>query len=119
RRYAVRACRISASSRARCWSLRCSSSDCDIDLFDIRQRPLLLEEFLLWTVETEHQFEFAGRIGRYPVRFLPGRRLWAEIEIDRAVSILFHIGIVRCGAGAIDVLDERMRLPIVGGERPV
>src|SRR5690349_1922798 len=105
--------RTSAPSHARCGSFRCSRSDRDIDLFDIRQRPLLLEEFLLRTVEAEHQLELAARIGRYPVRLLPGRRLRAEIEIDGAVSILFHIGIVRCAAGAIDVLDERMRLAVV------
>ena len=60
--------RISAPSRARCGSLRCTSSDRTADFLDIGKHPALVEECLGRRVETEHQLELPRRIGRNPVR---------------------------------------------------
>src|SRR6185312_2705003 len=56
---------------------------------DIGKRPVfLLEKFRLRSVETEHEFKFAGRVGWNPVCFLTGRRFRTDIEIDRSVGVL-------------------------------
>ena len=58
-------------------------------------------------------------IGRHPVRLLARRRLRAEVEVDRAVGVLLHLGDLRRAAGARHVADQRMGLPVVGRDRPI
>ena len=90
-----------------------------LDLLDIRQRPFLVEELLLRPIEPEHQLELASGIGRNPIRFLASQCLGTEIKVDRPVGVLFQLGAVGGPAGAIDILDERMRVPIIGSQRPI
>src|SRR5690349_8100240 len=86
---------------------------------DVRQHPLLLEELLLRRVEAEHQLETALRVGRYPVRILPSGRDGAEVNVHRAVSVLLHLRDLRGAAGAGHVLDQRVRLAVIRGNRPI
>src|SRR5262249_21179580 len=65
-----------------------------IHLLDIRQLPGLLEQSLGRSIEAEDKFEALPRLGRNPVRLLAGRRLGAEVDIDRAVVVLLHVGSV-------------------------
>src|SRR5499426_3490447 len=96
-----------------------SSTSLSSDLLHVRQDPGLFKKFLLRCVGTEHQLETARRIGRYPVGLLPGRWSRAEENVDRAVGILLHVGNLRGAARARHVPDQRMRSPVVGGDRPV
>ena len=48
----------------------------------------MVEQRLLRLVETEQQLEFSRGVGGHPIGFLAIGRLWAEIDVDRAVGIL-------------------------------
>jgi len=42
---------------------------------DVRQHPLLLEELILWPIDTEQQLEFSCGVIRHPIGFLAVRSL--------------------------------------------
>src|SRR5499426_790933 len=86
---------------------------------DIRQRPFLLEERLLGTVNAEQDFELPAGAGGNPVRFLALGCLRAEIDVDRAVRVLLQSDVLRGAAEPFLIADERMSRAIVGGRGPV
>src|SRR5215472_15606777 len=87
-------------------------------LLDVRQYPGLVEKRLFRAVQTEEDFEIAA-VRRHPVRVLACGRPRAEEYVQRAVGILLHAAAVRRTAGARRLADQRVRLAVVRGGRPV
>src|SRR5208282_1820112 len=86
---------------------------------DLPRPPGLVEERLLRPVETQEDIPALARNRLSPIVLLAGRRLRAEIDVDRTVGIdLEPLGLAADARELLVRLDHRARLVVVDDDRP-
>src|SRR5262249_58920809 len=92
--------------------------DNSLHVFDIRQRPTLVEERCCRAVGSKPYKEPFGRASIYPVALETLWCLWTEPQVERAVVVEFELVPRSKGRFVLRVLNHRTGFGIVNGDGP-